>query len=222
MIKKGGLECDVQLGLWVLPPCQTGQVEADWWCGAASWSRPAEGVAGVDWQPAWDGELSLWPDETRPLSTYLFGLRGHVTRYRPTCLLPAGRALSALHLFFKKKVNIFTSSIHRLDLVYRLLALKFTPFCNVPPPTDPPHSRKGGMTRSDRLLGGRSGQPGPSSVTNPELKRDPPQNRTKLPAAHLWRQKFPDWSGSCLQKKESETRAIIEQRGGRIWRDYSQ
>lgn len=110
-----------------------------------------------------------------------------------TNLPPPGRPCALGFAFvFKKKVNIFTSSVHRLDLVYRLLALKFTPFCNVPPPTDPPHSRKGGMTRSDRLLGGRSGQPGPSSVTNPEPKRDPPQNRTKLPAAHLWRQKFPD------------------------------
>lgn len=92
--------------------------------------------AGVDWPPLWDGELCLWPDETRPLSTYLWISR---SRDSPSPSLPSlepGRPLSALNfiLFFEKqKVNIFNSSIHRLALVLQSVSPEVQPFYSTHP-----------------------------------------------------------------------------------------
>lgn len=80
------------------------------------------------WTAVWDSELCLWPDETRPLSTYLWISRSRDS-VSTTCLHPADRPLSPLKK--KKKVNIFYCRIRRLGVVYRLLAPKFNLLLNL-------------------------------------------------------------------------------------------
>lgn len=104
-----------------LQPWQTGGGEADsWWSPASSPGSAVQLFAGVDRTPVWDGELSLWPDETRPLSTYLWISRSR-DPLSTTCLLAASRPRSPLKN--NQQVNIFYGSMHTLALVCGLLAL---------------------------------------------------------------------------------------------------
>lgn len=180
-----------------LQPCQTGEGEADWWWRAASWFRPAvQRFAGVDWPPVWDGELCLWPDETRPLSTYLW-----ISRSRDSLSpnLPSRSRPSALGV--EKKVNIFKSSIHRLAVVYRLLALNFCPFTLTPPPTK---NAEWHDATGSSLLRKESRSDCRALCLSLTLIWTELHHTTHLPAVHFWRLTFRIESGSWSQNARRE------------------
>lgn len=140
-----------------------------------------------------------------------------------TNLPPPGRPCALGFAFvFKKKVNVFTSSIHRLDLVYRLVALKFTPFfCNVPPthrPT-PLEERRNDSERQAARWPLRTA--GPQLCNKPRTEARSAAEQDEAASGALMATEISGLKRFVFTKK-SETRAIIEQRGGRIWRDYSQ
>lgn len=152
---------------------------------------------------SWDGELCLWPDETRPLSTYLWISRSRDS-VSTTCLLPAGRPLSPLQ---KRGKHFSHSRARRLALAYTLLPPKFALLLDPPKQADW-RAATGASPLPKETAGvgalSRASSPGQT----PGSSRAPPHRGLQPRAAHSRRHSFRIGGDSRSQKRdEGDNRA---------------